>query len=1137
MRKATQMARKTKQDATPTNLSTPTDPTPNPEESTETKPARRTRRPPSDEITIEPVAKPRRGRTPKAKAEPEAVPEAAPVAAAPAKSRRASAKSATKPEPEVTESAPAAKPTRGRAKAPAPETKEVETTAKAAKATMAPARRTAKTAKAPTSEPSAFLESLGFAGLSWRPKSAGPVPTDADESTTEALAEGDTETESKPSARNDLQRGRNRRSRRNDAPSEEVTQDAAPTDEDTSEEAKPAARTDNREDKERRGRRNRRQEEPKDTDTDAPEASDEEAPARPRARFRERPAPKPAVVAPPEPVVPVREPIAIPLDAPQVVVRDGVPILTKNQKALAPHFFFAAALEPKRLETVKEEIKLAAEHGTHLISLLVELEVSEAMVDDAVSMAAYLLKQVTEVNPQALVQFRVAFVAPKDWEKNYKNARFIGEDGMLADPSVSDDAFWNDAEDCLARFIRKLRKMPFADHVLGIHLERGEWFFPTDGGYDNSISSTEKFRQWLRARYRNDVVTLRASWFDGSADFDTVQIPPMTERRSLEETFVRTDRKSRRWVDYHLFLSDTTHERITNLAYCVKKESEGTYLVGVSYGYTFEWSHPYSGHLSLGKLLRCADVDYIAGPPSHESRLPGALAAFPGPMDSFALNGKLALSEEDYKTPISGREEPDSYNPVIKTPQALENVHWRGAGLTLAHGGGNVWMDTWGNGWLNSPGIWARAEKIQAAQRMRMQAPMTAPDVALLIDERSLAYLADREAFDDLVKQVRESLLRSGLSVGCYLISDLAHRENFPESRLYVFVNAWDVRPEVRSAIKSRLQRDNKVLFWLYAAGLFEAGRESLERAREITGIAIRPQPFASRSGTTLLNTREPLCQALDERKLAEGGTLSPSYFAIPEVGVLLGEYSSTGLPSFVVSPFDEDPDRSKHWLSVFLGEPIVSPALFRELGTIAGAHVWSFDDDVIWARPPFLTIHAKGTGPRTIALPDQWSAYNLVSNEWVTVENHAVRFHALDGHTYSFLVGMRGDIEALLKGANDGDDAVDVQTLRANQPGHANAMDLDVPIMQLGEWVEETWSEDLADDFLLKPSFLEIDRRQEEAIAIQDEMDPDRRRRNNRRNRRNRGGQEEGTRRGREGADRQEAEPDSINVFFRKRD
>ena len=111
MRKATQMARKTKQDATPTNLSTPTDPTPNPEESTETIPARRTRRPPSDEITIEPVAKPRRGRTPKAKAEPEAVPEAAPVAAAPAKSRRASAKSATKPEPEVTESAPAPKPT------------------------------------------------------------------------------------------------------------------------------------------------------------------------------------------------------------------------------------------------------------------------------------------------------------------------------------------------------------------------------------------------------------------------------------------------------------------------------------------------------------------------------------------------------------------------------------------------------------------------------------------------------------------------------------------------------------------------------------------------------------------------------------------------------------------------------------------------------------------------------------------------------------------------------------------------------------------------------------------------------------------------------------------------------------------
>ncbi|WP_163607189.1 hypothetical protein, partial [Klebsiella pneumoniae] len=71
-------------------------------------------------------------------------------------------------------------------------------------------------------------------------------------------------------------------------------------------------------------------------------------------------------------------------------------------------------------------------------------------------------------------------------------------------------------------------------------------------------------------------------------------------------------------------------------------------------------------------------------------------------------------------------------------------------------------------------------------------------------------------------------VLRAGVSAGFYLLSDLAHRERFPESKVYLFLNAWDVRAETRSAIKSRLQKDGKVLCWLYAAGLFDGGREAL---------------------------------------------------------------------------------------------------------------------------------------------------------------------------------------------------------------------------------------------------------------------------------------------------------------------
>ena len=84
----------------------------------------------------------------------------------------------------------------------------------------------------------------------------------------------------------------------------------------------------------------------------------------------------------------------------------------------------------------------------------------------------------------------------------------------------------------------------------------------------------------------------------------------------------------------------------------MKAASEGYYLVGVSYGYTFEWSHPASGHLALGKLLRTREIDIVAGPPSYRNREPGGTCAFPCPIDSIALNGKLFISEEDFKTKL-----------------------------------------------------------------------------------------------------------------------------------------------------------------------------------------------------------------------------------------------------------------------------------------------------------------------------------------------------------------------------------------------------------------------------------------------------------------------------------------------------
>jgi hypothetical protein len=659
------------------------------------------------------------------------------------------------------------------------------------------------------------------------------------------------------------------------------------------------------------------------------------------------------------------------------------------------------------------------------------------------------------------------FRAPRGWQDKHPNARFQTADGILAEPSVCDDEFWGVARECLQTFVKKMRLLPQKDSLLGVHLERGEWFLAQGWGYDTSAAAQTKFREWARVRYLDDEVTLRANWFDGQARFDNLQIPPYQPEGTGADRFVRSSRKQRKYVDYHLFLSDATVHRIGELAYAAKEASGGYLIVGVSYGYTFEWSHPASGHLALGKLLRTPDIDFIAGPPSYRDREPGGTAPFPGPIDSFALNGKLYISEEDFKTSLSGGHEPDDFNPVIKTPQALESVHWRGAGAAVAHGSGICWMDLWGNGWLKTPTIWERAATVQRDLIYRMTCGVSEPDVVVFIDERALAYLVDQNAFKLLVQNAREAVLRAGVNAGFYLLSDLAHREKFPEAKLYIFLNAWDIRPELRAAIKSRLQKDDKVLFWLYSAGLFDAGRESLERAREVTGIALKPQPFYSKSGTTILNRRHPLCEAFPDRSVVGGSQLEPSYFAIPEEALVLGEYSQTGLPSFIVKDVS---DGDSKWSSVFMGEPVVNAGLIRALAQMAGAHVWNFREDVVHVRPPFLTVHCAGAGPRTITLPNKSSAYNLHTGQWVAVDSTNLRFTANDGSTHVFLVGPKEELEVLLTR-----DPSDVLTMTELPPQpedtvRQESVGFDVPIMKLDEWIEGAEPDEVADEWFLRP-------------------------------------------------------------------
>lgn len=699
------------------------------------------------------------------------------------------------------------------------------------------------------------------------------------------------------------------------------------------------------------------------------------------------------------------KPILPPIGAPRVGVANGQPVLVIKEQVVAPHFFFGNINSEASERSVLAEIKKAAENGLHLHILFLELPVDSRAEEPASEEALRLVESVLQADPDGYVLFRTVFSPVPGWSVAYPSAIYRFPDGVIAEPSICSEDWWGEAAKCLKKLVTDVAKR--TDRVIGYHLERGEWFNGKESGYDTSPAAQEAFRKWVKTRYFGDVVALRASWFDGDVDFGKLRIPDYEHLHNSTSTLL-TDRKERQWVDYHDFLSDAIVERIGALARVVKETSKGACLVACSYGYTYEFSHPHSGHLSLARLLNCPDIDIIAGPPSYKSRLPGGACPFPSPIDSIALAGKLFLSEEDFKTSLGKKDEPDEFNPALETPQALESAHWRGIGMALAHGSGVVWMDTWGNGWLNAPSVWQRAGKARELWTQRISTTPSPPDVAVLIDERSMTMLSDPRLYETVVERMRESVLRAGISAGFYLLSDLT-RSKFPDCKLYLFMNAWDIGPQVRTAIKDKLHKDGKTLAWWYGAALMEYHRPALDRIREVTGIALKTQPYASKPGTTITHKNQPLTESLSDSELSGSGTWEPTFFVIEEDVDVLGAYTDTGLPSFVLREVKAPGSELAAWRTVFLGEPYVTPSLIRGLCNVAGVRVWDSNDDVSHVRPPFVTVHSARGGRRTLDIPTGQEMRDALEGQPAETA-----FSAQDGGTKLFLVGTSAELAVL---------------------------------------------------------------------------------------------------------------------------
>ncbi|MDE2126595.1 MAG: hypothetical protein KGJ62_08395 [Armatimonadetes bacterium] len=785
---------------------------------------------------------------------------------------------------------------------------------------------------------------------------------------------------------------RRRRAAVKAAPEPESTQDvAAPT------QAKPPAR-----------RSRAKVDKPAEQVDSAPSAVRQPS-RQPKGTKGTRPTPTPA--AQPVVVLPPAKPRRI---RPQIdkavgvhlVSSFGIPVIHINGSPIPPLLFFGGSPGDAPGEAVHREVEKAAAAGIHLHSCLIDLPCPVSQEAGTLAVAEQRVRTLLEADPQAYVIPRIVFSAAEDWRKNNRNEMAWTAEGLSSEPSIGSDAFWELAAEGLKALVHHLVACPIGDRVAGYHLEHAEWFQPADAGFDTSPAARNAFRNWLIHRYKGNLVSLRAAWYSGSVTFDSVDVPKPTPEPAPHAAFL-DGRRQRSIIDYCEFVSECTASRLCDLAGAAKEACAWRALVSVCYGYTLEFSHAGSGHLALGKLLECEDIDLVCGPPSFRDRAPGGAASLPAPIDSIGLHGKLWLTEDDTKTWLATPGEPDDeYNERLPDETTTIRVRARSEGRALATGTAVGWMDLWGKGWLDSAGIWdrggdfARLYSTFLGNRERTRVPQ----VAAVIDERSLLHLQRGEEFyRQFTSGLRQVLQTSGISMGLYLQSDILH-PRFPDARLILFMTPFRLPEKIRAAVREKLQRRGHTIVWLYAPGSCEerpaSGIATEEAAAGVVGMSLRQQEWGSETGSRVVNSGHLITSSMGEVEIGSRERLNPSWFVSDPDAVALAEYSATGLTSIAVKQHAD-------WNSIFIGEPVLPAELWAGICRYAGVHLWMPGSrDQICAGNGWLSVHAAVGGMKQIELPTATGLYDLTEGRLIADETRSWQIEMQAGETRIFCVG-----------------------------------------------------------------------------------------------------------------------------------
>ncbi len=580
---------------------------------------------------------------------------------------------------------------------------------------------------------------------------------------------------------------------------------------------------------------------------------------------------------------------------------------------------------------------------------------------------------IIEANPRALIFPRVKLNPPKWWLEAHPDEVARHSDGKPAEQASPASLLWEATyEQMLRDFIRHMEQSDYANHIIGYHPAGGrasEWFWWGNAQEaDYSPAALARYHDWLRERYGNDLVALRAAWGDGAASFETAQPPAPEARAETQHGVFRHPVEAGSVIDYRRFMSDVISHNICRSCGIVKEETHGTKIAGVFYGYSL-YTHNYEGFQGLRRVLDCPDVDFLASPTAYDHRRGGEPGSFVSTYTaSYRLHNKLFFDEVDTRTHLFPGFESYRTGDLAETLSVVQ----RAAGYSLTKGTSLWWFLLAGNATFH------QAEVMDAISDMKVACDgsldverESRTQVAVFADEESMhamaGPLAVRSAY---LRGAVDELARMGAPYDIYLLSDIGD-ERLPEYRLYIFLNAFSLDDQTRRAISETVRRDGKTAVWVYAPGYGGETGFGEDGMSALAGMKVRASMDEVDARLSIVDAQHTITSALPG-SFEWSWRIAPSFSVDASEGRVLG--TTNGAPTLVVKEFDT-------WRSVYSMLPL-RRELLQGLCRYAGVHVYSESLDPFFANSAYAMIHTSTAGGKRIVLERPADVRELVTRE-----------------------------------------------------------------------------------------------------------------------------------------------------------